>query len=365
MAQDGALTRGAGGAGEVCMTFVLAPLALVVSTGALLMVPLAPAIRELIHKRDAGPLMTRKDDGSISSFAVSLRTRCIPLQVMLEECARRSENQLVDFQQGSAFLVGQSATWTGLQHTSTLVVCAGLVELPAEYHSMNDFYSRGSVHCGKQSVFRALLSDEEISLGDETQVLRWMHAESTLRAGRNCGLYGRASSAKCLTLSAGCTFERIYAPVIYSSSDAATLSVRDEYDAYAKLAQSGMGRTRVRGVVHFPADEQHRGDVVATRSIDLDERACVLGSVKANGDVALKEMAEVHGSLVSSKRIHISTGCFVKGPIIAEREVIIDSGVQVGLPGTPTTISAPIIQLAPGSVLHGTVWAKAEGRVGA
>ena len=346
------------------MTFVLAPFALVASTGALLMVPLAPAIRELIHKRDAGPLVTRKDDGSISSFAVSLRTRCIPLQATLEECARRGENQLVNVEQGSAFLVGQSGTWTGPQHTRTLVVSAGTVELPAGYQSMDDFYSRGSMRCGEHGVFRALLSDAEILLENETQVLRWMHAESSLFAGQDCGLYGRASSSKCLTLSPGCTFERIYAPVIYSSSAAATLSIRNEYAAYAKLAHSGIGRTRVRGIVHFPADEQHRGDVVATRSIELDQGACVLGSVKANGDTTLRERAEVHGSLVSSKRIHISSGCFVKGPIIAEREVIIDSGVQVGLPGTPTTISAPIIRLAPGSVLHGTVWAKAEGRVG-
>jgi hypothetical protein len=54
----------------------------------------------------------------------------------------------------------------------------------------------------------------------------------------------------------------------------------------------------------------------------------------------------------------------VKGPIIAEREVIIDSGVQVGLSGTPTTVSAPLIHLALGSVLHGTAWARVEGRVG-
>jgi predicted acyltransferase (DUF342 family) len=152
--------------------------------------------------------------------------------------------------------------------------------------------------------------------------------------------------------------------VIYSSTEAEGLSVRTEYAAYAKLAQSGIGRTRVHGQVHFPADEQHRGDVVATKGVHLNERACVLGSVKANGEIMLKERAEVHGSLVSTKQIHIASGAFVKGPIIAEREVIIESGVQVGLPRTPTTITASMIRLAPATVLHGTVWAKVEGRVG-
>jgi len=116
--------------------------------------------------------------------------------------------------------------------------------------------------------------------------------------------------------------------------------------------------------MHLPAADQHRGDVVATKSVDLDQGACVFGSVKANGELSLQQRAEVHGSLVSTRPIHISSGCFVKGPIISEREVIIHSGVQVGLPGTPTTISAPLIHLASGSVIHGTVWAKVEGRTG-
>ena len=364
MAQDGALACGTGDIGEVCVTSILGPLALATSTGALLMVPLAPALRELIRKRDAGPLITRKDDGNIASFAASLRTRCITLQTVLDQCAQQCENQFVESPQGDALLVGETGRWTGPQHVTTLVLCAGLVELPAEYRSIGDFYSRGSVQCGEQNMFRALLSDAEIVLGEGTQILRWIHSESALLAGRNCRLCNRASSSKSLTLSPGCTFERIYAPVIYSSSEAQALTLRIEYAAYAKLAQSGMGRTRIRGTMHVPADDQHRGDVVATRNIDLDQSACVFGSVKANGEILLKQGAEVHGSVVSTKRIHICTGAFVKGPIIAEREVVIDSGVQVGLPGTPTTISAPLIRLAPGSVLHGTVWARVKGRVG-
>jgi cytoskeletal protein CcmA (bactofilin family) len=364
VAQDGAFARRAGRAGEICMTPVLAPLALVTSTGALLMVPLAPALRELIHKRDASPLVTRKDDGDISSFAASLRTRCIPLQATLQDCDLRAENELIEFSPGSAFVVGQHGNWRGPRHASMLVACGGPVELPAGFQSTEDFYSRGSVRCGQQSIFRALLSEEEIVLGNDTQILRWIHAESSLSAGTHCRLYGRASSAKSITLSAGSTFERIYAPVIYSSQEGAALSLRKEYAAYSRLAQSGIGRTGIHSHMHLSADEQHRGDVVATRTINLGQGASVLGSVKANGEIVLKERAEVHGSLVSTKRIHIASGCFVKGPIIAEREVIIDSGVQVGLPGTPTTVSAPLIHLASGSVLHGTAWAKIEGRVG-
>ena len=58
------------------MISLLAPLALTASTAALLAVPLMPALRELRSKHDAGPLITRKDDGRIQNFAVALRERC-------------------------------------------------------------------------------------------------------------------------------------------------------------------------------------------------------------------------------------------------------------------------------------------------
>jgi hypothetical protein len=96
----------------------------------------------------------------------------------------------------------------------------------------------------------------------------------------------------------------------------------------------------------------------------MDEQSSVLGSVKANGEVHLHEHSTVDGSLVSTKTIHIGEGSFVKGPVISEHEIRIGKGVQIGIAGTPTTVSAPKIYLAPSSVLHGTVWARVEGRVG-
>jgi cytoskeletal protein CcmA (bactofilin family) len=156
----------------------------------------------------------------------------------------------------------------------------------------------------------------------------------------------------------------MYAPVIYSSADARQIEIRSESAPFSKLAQAGLGRKRIHGQTRLSAGEQHYGNVVTTKGLEMDEGACVFGSVKANGQVELNERAEVDGSLVSTKRIHIASGCFVKGPIISEREIVIEAGVQVGLPGVPTTISAPHIHIAPGSVLHGTVWARVEGRVG-
>lgn len=346
------------------MMSVLAPLALTVSTGALLALPLTPALRELISKRDAGPLVTRKDDGKIDNFARALRIRCEVFQPWMTRCAKRELSEAFDLPEGKIFVFGKSGVWDGSNRIDVFVLCARLVELPDGFQSTEDFFAKDSVRAGRNNLFRALLSESDVVLGDESKILRWIHAESYLIAGERCALFGRASAGKTVTLADGCTFERLHAPVIYSSIGAMKLSIRRESAPFSKLARAGMGRKRSHGSTHLMADEQHYGDFVSLKALRLDTGACVYGSVKANGNVELARRAEVDGSLVSTKNIHIASGSFVKGPLISERDIVIDSGVQIGLPDVPTTVSAKRIRIASGCVLHGTVWARVEGRVG-
>ena len=342
----------------------IAPLALTASTAALLALPLTPALRELISKHDAGPLMTRKDDGKIDNFTISLRKRCEPFEPRLMQRMQRNENEFLDLPAGKLLVLGQAGPYCDSAQTNVLVLCAREIELPDGFQSLEDFYSHDDVRAGRDNLFRVLLSEGNIMLGDGSKILRWVHAQHAFVAGENCTLFGRTSAGESLTLANGCKFERIYAPVVNSSSSSTQLNLRNESAPFAKLAQTGMGRSRVHGKAHLPIAEQHFGNLVATKSLKMDERACIFGSAKANGDASLDSGAEVHGSLVSTHRIHLASGCFVKGPLIAEQEIVIDSGVQIGLKGFPTTVSAPRIRIAPGSVLHGTVWARAEGRVG-
>src|SRR5947208_3936046 len=66
------------------MISVWAPLALTAATGGMLAWPLTPAILEILRRKDAGPLPTRKDDGDIRNFARSFRRYIDPLHMRLE-----------------------------------------------------------------------------------------------------------------------------------------------------------------------------------------------------------------------------------------------------------------------------------------
>jgi hypothetical protein len=341
---------------------ILAPLALTASTSALLALPLAPALRELKSKRDAVPLATRKDDGCIANFAASLRSYCNKLQVLLFPNGYPEENSLLTAGQSKVFVIVRQFPLES--HISDFVLCLNPIQLPDDFHSTGDFYSFTSIETGEGNVFRTLMSESDVQIGNASKSLRWTHAESRLIVGEGCALFGRASANQSITLSNDCTFERIHAPVIYTSDEASRLRLRVESEVFSKLARSGIGRKRVHGKARFLAGQQHRGDLVSTKGLQMDKQSSVLGSVKANGEVRLGACTTVDGSLVSTKAIHIEAGSFVKGPIISEHEIRIGSGVQIGIPGIPTTVSAPKIYLAPGSVLHGTVWARVEGRVG-
>ena len=345
------------------MISFFAPLALTVSTGALLTLPLAPALRELTSKRDANPLITRKDDGKIDNFAASLRTRCQPFLPHLMRVREVLTTEQLNFPEGRILVVGERGAWSGPKSQDALVLCANQTQLPEGFRSLEDFYALEDLHSGRDNLFRTLLSEGNVVLRRGSKVLRWVHAVLNLEVEEDCLLFGRASAGTSLTLAAGCSFERIHAAAIYTVKAAHAIAVRTESAPFSKLAQAGMGRARIHGNARLKSGEQRYGNLVMSEGLHVDETACVFGSVKANGDIRLEQRAEVDGSVVSTKRIHIAPACFVKGPIISEKEIWIDSGVQVGLPSSPTTVSAPRIHLAAGSVLHGTVWARAEGRV--
>ena len=61
--------------------------------------------------------------------------------------------------------------------------------------------------------------------------------------------------------------------------------------------------------------------------------------------------------------MHIGPDCRIAGPVIAEHGMAIETGTRCGSIGTPTTVTAPTIEIADGVMVFGTVWARTEGHV--
>ncbi|HEV2991695.1 MAG TPA: hypothetical protein VG759_24890 [Candidatus Angelobacter sp.] len=348
------------------MTSVWAPLFLTATTGAMIALPLAPALLEAIRRKDAMPLPTRKDDGNIRNFARSFRRYIEPLQQDLASCAARNsiiESRLSDG--AYVLLVGKDGIFDVPEDTvQTLVLFAKQCSLPDNPAFTKDVYAAHALYGGKRNCFRGLLGEEDIYLGEESCVLRWVHAEGKIVTGPRSWLLGRASSEKAIHISQGCTFERAHAPAIFTSSSGEFGEVANVtgVDPLPEKIHK-LGKSRINGDLHLGSGEMLLGNIIVTGSIRVDERTRIFGSAKGNGNIELRDQAEVQGSLISTKKIHIATNCCVKGPMLAEDEIVIGAGTQIGTPKSPTTVSAPRIRIAPDCVVYGTLWARVEGRV--
>ena len=349
---------------------ILAPLALTAVTGGMVSLTLVPAIREVIQRKDAAPLPVRRDDGNIRNFARSFRRYIAPLESAFAECTQQDCVAEAALPDGSpALLVGKAGVYSfGEDKIDRLVLFAKSVNLRDDLIFTRDVYAAARFAGGKNNIYRAILGESDVLLEEESRVLRWLHAEGGVIAGQNTHLYGRCSAEKFVHLSAGCRFERLYAPAIVTGINAQSLTdifpapVNQESKKVTVMSRPH-GRSRIKGDLHLGSGEMFLGDIIATGSIRVGAESRIVGSAKGNDDIELCEQGQINGSLISSGTIRLAKNCILKGPVLAEKQITIGAGTRIGTPDSPTTISAPRIRIAPDCVIHGTIWARAEGRV--
>jgi predicted acyltransferase (DUF342 family) len=336
----------------------------------MLALPLAPAVTELIRRRDAGPLATRKDDGHIGNFAAAFRRYVASLQPSLAACTARNSIVQAQLRDGQwATLVGVAGYCGEIDpNLTTAALFSRAVWLSDGQVFTKDVYAADVLHGGKRNIFRALLGEKDIFLGEETQVLRWIHAEGKVIAAADSSLFGRFSAGEAICLSQGCRFERAHAPAIFAMINAEIPSPSGhsapvEDRKRPRKAPEKLGRSRIDGDLHLRVREMFLGNIVATGSIQVEQDTQIVGSAKAHGDIHLHDRAQIKGAVVSTASVHTGSNCFIQGPVLAESDVYVGVGTRIGTPDSPTTVSAPRIHLAPGCVIHGTAWARVEGRV--
>jgi predicted acyltransferase (DUF342 family) len=125
----------------------------------------------------------------------------------------------------------------------------------------------------------------------------------------------------------------------------------------------GAGRWLIRGDVEIPPEARVESDLVVTGRCRIRRGAVVAGSVKSHKTLVLEDDVQILGSTVSEGDIGTGRNCHLHGPVVSEREVRMATGTVVGRPDALTTVSALDLTVAPGVVVHGTVWAHRRGRV--
>jgi len=339
------------------------------------MLPLLPAIVELRLKRDAQPLnVIQQHAGEIRHFANGFRKVAVELQIPLRECIATGTSAAGKLPDGDEYLVlGRADNEPWMRGGKPLAICrvvvaAGIdVVLPDEMTFVKEIYAAGQLTGGKGSTYRAILGDQDVHLQRASKVTRWAHAVGAFRAEHDCDLYGRASSDQEIDLQSGCIFQRLNAPRIsFGHPTAAVDRVKSvASDAIGDLPSSPapIARTLHDENVDIPPGAVIPGSIVTRGKLRIGAGARVLGSAKSDKAMTVDAGAYVEGSLISSGTMHIGRNCRVGGPVVAEHGMVVDSGTQCGAIRTPTTVSAPTIEIEEGALVFGTLWARDEGRV--
>jgi cytoskeletal protein CcmA (bactofilin family) len=352
-----------------------AALILLLLAGVVFMLPMVPAIVELCLKRDAQPLdVVQQYGGDIRHFAYGFRNYMAELQLPLQLCVASGTTARGILPKGDEYiLLGGPHTASCLpvgqqDQTCSLVVAAGSdILLPDRLTFIKEVFAAGEFVGGKQSTFRAVLGEKGIHLQQASKVIRWAHSVGEFRAERDCDLYGRISSDQEIHLQSGCIFQRLNAPRIAFGSagvaDTGSSSMVSDILRDTRPLAAPAARALVEGDMEIRSGEVIRGSIVVRGRLHIHAGARLLGSVKSNKEAIVEAGVHVEGSLISAATIHIGRGCRIGGPVVAEHGMVIESGTACGAMGTPTTVSAPTIEVEEGVVVYGTLWARQEGRV--
>jgi hypothetical protein len=346
-----------------------APLALAGITAALLAVPVTPALYELWKRADATPLPTSGHDGRVGNFAEAFRSRVQPLLPQLEACRTQRELSRTCIEGMEVLLVGRDDFDFDPRLTDGVaaVMLSEAALIPSGYVVEADVFTGIGLDLGERAALRAALCEGDIILGENSAVLRWLHADGSIFLRRGSTAYGRLSAGRSLRLEPGCGFQRMYAPQITTidSDHPGDMSLDGELEPadVSDMFASSRPRLRIQGNFVLPAGEILNANVIATGEIHIGSGARLLGSVKSYKNTVLKEDACVHGSIVSGGTMRLGPRSFVAGPLMAEGDVLIARGSRVGRPNALTTVSSSGVQIAAGCQLHGTVWARVRGNV--
>jgi predicted acyltransferase (DUF342 family) len=346
-----------------------APLGLISATAALLALPVTPAFYELRKRTDVNPLPTSRHDGRIENFAEAFYSRIEPLRAQLGECQAKQEVLRTNAEGMEVLLVGRDNFDFDerLLRGISAVVCGTPACVPCGRIINADLYGETTLRIGQGATVRAALSAGDITLEENSAVLRWLHAYGEVRMRRCSTSYGRLSSLQKIHLQAGCGFQRLHAPTIVAGdSDLSSLGVRQIPEESRTLTDDSTlnpQRVRINGDFELPPGESTTGNLIVTGDLCFGAESRFTGSSKSYRDTVVAEGASVRGPIVCGGTVHLASRSFVAGPIIAERDVWMGRGVCIGTPEAPTTVSSRRVRIGVGSELHGTVWARVRGTV--
>lgn len=348
-------------------------------TSLMFLLALVPALLEWYAKTDAEPLrVVREQDTSIRHFATSFRTQ---INTFFDDHGIELDAPPAPF--NAVWHIDEPVSFLGAapapefspdeinsRRVNRVLIGTGSMFLPGDMVYEQEVYCCGDLTTGDRTAYRALYAEREIALGNESVVVRWLHAGGGVTVGAGSRLLGRLSADQSVTLGPDCEFERVSSPVIRCAPEVVSPRhlcpppAREPWKPGDTLQAIDGDTLKANTELAIPPGTRVEKNLIAKRGLSYGEGVEVTGDSKAQKSLRVGRGAVIRGALVCTGLIDIEPDCLIKGPIISELGIRIGTGCVIGTPAQGTTISAPRIAVAPGVQVSGTVWASAAGGVG-
>ncbi|HEV8355801.1 MAG TPA: polymer-forming cytoskeletal protein [Gemmatimonadales bacterium] len=347
------------------MADLLPFLALLALAAGWFFLPLLPALRELLRPTDIAALkVVDRSSGYVAYFARNFRmylekqTALLPAEQQVGDFFGRLPDgtRLIRIHKAGDTLERESQEGA----ENRLVVVDVPLALEGGETFLMELYARAPLTGGPGAVYRAVYAEKELTLGDDSTVLRWAHAGGRLTVGKDSVLRGRISSDLGVELAPGVVFERIGAPIISAGNHSPPEPPPPppappapwQFPAGAKMVGD---HVRIAGDAEIPPGLRVAASLVVAGRLSIGLGTIVEGSVKAHGDVVLADEAQVQGAVVTRTRLVVGRGAWIGGPAIAEVSIRLGRGALVGGPELPATASAPEVELETGAAVYGQI----------
>ncbi len=338
-------------------------------TAVLLLLPLLPALREWLRATDLTPTL----NDSAQALHPALQAR--QFAERLQAAVLAGDDEMVGAPIAS---VPPYGTWPldALERRSgssqRVWHAMGDAELPADFGFQSEVVAGGDLISAQKGVYRALFAGGLLRLAKRTIIKRWAHAHH-LEISPGCQLGGAVSADDRIHVRGDVIFNLLHAPIVRfmarkpgpgSVNTALPAGPLEEPGALPEqlVWDEAAGRALASGPLQVPAEGRWRADIVSRDRVVLGSGCHVQGSWKVHGDFTATQGCRLHGSIVASGRIELGERCAVRGSLISETVIVLGPGCRIGAPEFPATVSAPRIEVAPGVVVHGTLWAGKGGR---
>jgi hypothetical protein len=119
---------------------------------------------------------------------------------------------------------------------------------------------------------------------------------------------------------------------------------------------------RIEGAWQTPPAVEIVGDYVVTHDAVVASGTVIVGNIKAYGHLRVCSGAVVHGSAFAKMDITLEPGATVFGVVSAGQQITMLANSVVGHLSQLSSVSAPVVVVHAGAVVHGSVKAQTLGR---